>query len=386
MQVKATLNNLRISPRKVRRVASLIRGQAVAHAKIQLEFALQRSAEPLLKLLNSAIANAEHQFQVRSEHLIIKTIYVNVGPTLKRTMPRARGQAEMIRKRSSHITLLLEGQKPSAKVVPKAKKSSSIKKATTKATRSTKKPAKKTAQVWFMSHKVHPIAHRLAIIEDWRSQWFSGRSKKYREYLEQDLRIRELIKSKISDGGIDRVEIIRSRNAVRVRIATARPGLIIGRKGAQIKELEAALKDSYIKTAKKYGNTQVTTNFDFKIDIQEIKEGEIFGQVMAEDIASQLVKRMPTRRVMRFTVQKMMRSPKVQGVKVILSGRLNGAEIAREERWSEGRVPLQTLRANISYGQTIARMPYGAIGIRVWIYRGEVFIKSQSVQPTSVQV
>ena len=224
-----------------------------------------------------------------------------------------------------------------------------------------------------MSHKVHPIAHRLAIIEDWRSQWFSSSGKKYREYLEQDMCIREYIKKKIRDGGIDRVEVVRQRNSVRVRIVTARPGLIIGRKGAQIKELEAALRKIYLTVAKKYNRAADPKGLEFKIDIQEIKEGELSGQVMAEEIATQLEKRMPTRRVMRFTVQKIRRNPKAQGVKVILSGRLNGAEIAREERWSDGRVPLQTLRANISYGYTIARMPYGAIGIRVWIYRGDIF-------------
>lgn len=222
-----------------------------------------------------------------------------------------------------------------------------------------------------MSHKSHPLAFRVGVIEDWRSQWFSARH--YRKYLEQDTKIRAFIKENLKEAAIDRVEITRSRGSVRVRIATARPGLIIGRKGAQIRELEQKLRELYLATERKYERTVNPATLELKIDIEEIKEMELFGQVVVEDIVSQLQKRIQARRALKMTLEKVRRNPKVKGVKIKLSGRLNGAEIARQDWLSDGQIPLQTLRAKISYGQATAHLPYGTIGVKVWIYLGETF-------------
>lgn len=185
--------------------------------------------------------------------------------------------------------------------------------------------------------------------------------------------MRAYIRKHLPDACIDRVEITRSRGSVRVLIATARPGLVIGRRGAQIRELEKALRNIYTAIQRKYKPNAKPTGFQFKIDIQEIKEGEAYAQVLAEEIVGQLERRMRSRRVLRQMLDKARRNPKVKGVKIRLAGRLNGAEIARQEWVSDGRIPLQTLRANIQYGEATAYSPYGAIGVKVFIYLGEVF-------------
>lgn len=234
-----------------------------------------------------------------------------------------------------------------------------------------------------MGHKVHPTAFRLGVIEDWRSQWFGA--GKYRQYLEQDWKIRDYIIKHFRESSIDRVEIIRSRGSVRVVISTARPGLIIGRRGAQIRELEKTLKDLYLQVQRKYEKKASSAAIEIKIDIQEVKEAELFGQIIADDIVTQIEKRMPYRRVIKQALEKARRNPKVKGVKIRVAGRLNGAEIARREWLIDGRIPLATLRAKMTYGQATAYPPYGAIGVKVWVYLGEVFASAAVPEAESSQ-
>ncbi|HCC68467.1 MAG TPA: 30S ribosomal protein S3 [Nitrospiraceae bacterium] len=206
-----------------------------------------------------------------------------------------------------------------------------------------------------MGQKTHPIGNRLGIIKTWDSRWFA--KKGYVELLHEDLAMRKLIKEKLFHAGVPRVEIERAGQKTRIKIHTARPGIIIGKKGAEVDKLR---KDLEAMTAK-----QVS------IDIKEIRKPEIDPQLVSENIAMQLEKRVTFRRAMKKAVASAIRFG-AHGIKVACSGRLAGAEIARSEWYREGRVPLHTFRADIEFGFSEARTTYGAIGIKVWIYRGEV--------------
>jgi small subunit ribosomal protein S3 len=216
-----------------------------------------------------------------------------------------------------------------------------------------------------MSHRVHPKIFRIKGIDDWQSQWFS--KKNYRHNLEQDLQIRAFIKKELKSAIINEVIIRRSSNAVHIIVRAARPGIIIGRGGAGIQELKKQIIAKIFKGKIK--------GIDIKIDIEEIRKAEIQANVIAQAVAEQLERRMPFRRVVKQTIEKVIQSPEAKGIKIFVSGRLNGSEMAREEWLKKGSLPLQTIRANIDYAQVNAHTIYGVIGVKVWINKGEVFNK-----------
>lgn len=223
-----------------------------------------------------------------------------------------------------------------------------------------------------MGQKVNPIAFRLGQIFPWKSRWFS--KNQYQEYLRQDIQIRQFIERKLGRVGIVRIEIERSPSTISVIIHAARPGLIIGRGGAGVEELRGLIKKNLIKSGMPastfYGKRP---KLDLKIEINEVREPEIQAAVVAENIAEQLEKRLPFRRVLKQALDKILENKNAQGAKVMVKGRLGGAEIARREWLSRGRIPLQSLRANIDYSHKNAYTVWGVIGIKVWIYKGEVF-------------
>jgi small subunit ribosomal protein S3 len=211
-----------------------------------------------------------------------------------------------------------------------------------------------------LGQKTHPIGNRLGIVKTWDSRWFL--KKGYADQLIEDITVRKIIKAKLFHAGVSRIEIERMGQKIRVIIHTARPGIIIGKKGAEVEKLRKELEG--------------LTGREASIDIKEIRKPEVDAQLVAENIALQLEKRVAFRRAMKKAVASAMRFGAL-GVKVACSGRLAGAEIARAEWYREGRVPLHTFRADIDYGFTEARTTYGAIGIKVWIYNGDILPESR---------
>lgn len=220
-----------------------------------------------------------------------------------------------------------------------------------------------------MGRKVHPFIFRIGTVNKWKSRWFNR--KKYKELLEQDVNLRDFIMKKLSKASVNSVEIERSANLINIVIQTARPGIVIGRGGSGIEELKAELKKIIRKGNLDVGKTEI------RLEVEEIRQPNSHAAVVAQDIASQIERRMPYRRVMKQTLDKVMQSNGVVGVKVTVKGRLNGAEIARKEWLKKGRISLQTLRANIDYAAATAYTTYGTIGIKVWISKGEVFDKDK---------
>ncbi len=220
-----------------------------------------------------------------------------------------------------------------------------------------------------MSKIVHPYAHRLVTLRDWKSRWFAD-TKKYRDYLKGDVLVREFLEKKLRDMYVSSIEIERSRKATRFIIKTSRPGLIIGRNG----EGATKLKEDILKKMAKLGLQKPE---DFKLEIVEVGNPEADASIVAFMIAEGLEKRMPYRRVIKQIIEKVMSARGVQGARVVLSGRLGGAEIARTEELKRGSIPLQTLRADIDFKRERAVMSYGTIGIKVWIYRGKIFAEKQ---------
>lgn len=212
-----------------------------------------------------------------------------------------------------------------------------------------------------MGQKVNPISLRLGIVKTWESRWFAG--KKYADYIFEDFKIRKFVKEKLHHAGVSKIEIERSTRRVRLRIFTARPGIVIGKKGSEIEKLKKDLEG------------RVTQ--EVLIDIQEVRKPEVDAQLVAENVAMQIERRVAFRRAMKRGVSSAMRFG-AQGVKIICSGRLGGAEMARTEWYREGRVPLHTLRADIDYGITEARTTYGAVGVKVFVFHGEILKKDQA--------
>ena len=207
-----------------------------------------------------------------------------------------------------------------------------------------------------MGRKVHPYGFRLGVIRDWRARWYAE-GKDYAGLLHEDLKIRQFIQNAAGRAGISRVEIERFPNQVSVTIWTARPGIVIGRKGAAVKVLRKELEEM--------------TSKRVSVDVQELTQPELDAKLVAENIVSQLERRISHSRAMKRAVREAMRAG-AQGIKVLCKGRLHGAEMARQAGEREGRVPLQTLRADIDYAQEEAHTTYGRIGVRVWIYKGEI--------------
>ena len=211
-----------------------------------------------------------------------------------------------------------------------------------------------------MGQKVNPIGLRLGIVKTWESKWFGGRN--YAEYILEDYKLRKFIKAKLYHAGVSRIEIERSAKRIRLRIYTSRPGIVIGKKGAEISQLK---KD-----------VEKMTDREILIDIQEVRKPELDAQLVAENVALQIERRVQFRRAMKRGVSSAMRFGAL-GVKIICSGRLGGAEMARTEWYREGRVPMHTLRADIDYGFIEARTTYGIIGVKVFIFKGEILKKDQ---------
>ncbi|OGG66754.1 30S ribosomal protein S3 [Candidatus Kaiserbacteria bacterium RIFCSPLOWO2_02_FULL_45_11b] len=217
-----------------------------------------------------------------------------------------------------------------------------------------------------MTHVAHPYVQRIGVNRDWKSRWFTTDAKKFREYIRADAAIRKLLEKKLKGMSIDTVEIERSQKDLRIIIKTARPGLVIGRSGEGATKLKKEL-DMLLRTLKLIDKPEI------KLDVEEVRSPESSANIVGQMIAEGLEKRLTFRRVMKQTIEKVMANRDVEGVRIILSGRLGGADMARKEELKKGRIPLQTLRADIDFARVTARLPYGAIGIKVWIYRGQVF-------------
>ncbi|KND48607.1 MAG: ribosomal protein S3 [Parcubacteria bacterium C7867-005] len=219
-----------------------------------------------------------------------------------------------------------------------------------------------------MSHTVHPYSHRLGILRDWKSRWFSTKDK-YKEFLRGDILIRGFLEKKLKGFFVSDIEVERSEKAVRVIISTSRPGMIIGRSG----DGATKLRESITKLLNKH--KLLDPKVEIKLDIKEIRSPESNATIVSQMVVEGLEKRLPFRRVMKSTLEKVMANRDVLGVRVLCSGRLGGATMSRSEDRKLGRLPLQTFRADVDYACTKAVMPYGTLGVKVWIYKGDIFDK-----------
>ena len=217
-----------------------------------------------------------------------------------------------------------------------------------------------------MTHTVHPYAHRLGIIRDWKSRWFASDKKSVRDHIRTDEAIRTFLKKRLRGTYLSGIEIERTNTELRVTVSTARPGLVIGRSGENATKLRKELAEVVKKAAP-------ADRRALKLDIVEVRQPETDAAVVAYMVAEGLEKRMPFRRVLKQTIEKVIAAREVEGVRITISGRLGGAEMSRKEELKKGRIPLQTFRADIDFAHEEAYLPYGVIGIKVWIYRGNIY-------------
>ncbi|HLD85924.1 MAG TPA: 30S ribosomal protein S3 [Patescibacteria group bacterium] len=215
-----------------------------------------------------------------------------------------------------------------------------------------------------MGQKVHPKVFRLGIIYSWKSKWFATRG--YQDQLQTDVKLRRWLRKKLKGASVASIEIERGASSLTVNIQTAKPGIVIGRGGAQVEELKKTIKQQFLKPGD-----------SLQLNIQEVANPMLSAEIVAENMALELEKRMPFRRVMKQAIDQAMKAGAL-GAKVMVAGRLNGAEIARTEKLIVGKVPLHTLRADIDYSRTGARTTYGVIGVKVWINRGEILPQSSA--------
>jgi len=216
-----------------------------------------------------------------------------------------------------------------------------------------------------MTHVVHPYSHRLGIIRDWKSRWF-GSKEQYKVFLRGDVLLREYLDKRLKGLYVAGIDIERSEKSLRIIIKTSRPGMIIGKSG----EGAVKLKSDVVKKA---GKLDIKIPEEFKIDIEEVRSPESNAEIVSKMVAEGLEKRLPFRMVLKQTIEKVMANRDVKGAKISVSGRLGGAEMSRKEQVKRGGIPLQTFRADIDFARERATLPYGVIGIKVWIYKGEVF-------------
>ena len=216
-----------------------------------------------------------------------------------------------------------------------------------------------------MGQKVNPKIFRIGQTRSWNSVWFAN-VKNYAGYLKQDILIRKFLSVRLKEGGLDKIEIERAADSIHIAVHTSRPGVVIGKGGAGIDELRNIISRDYIKNKK----TKV------QIDIKEVAKPNLSANIVAQNVAAELEKRVPYRRAMKRNIEQVIKAG-AEGVKVICSGRLGGVDIARRETLTEGKIPLHTIRADVDYSRLAARTTYGAIGVKVWIYRGEVFKKKE---------
>jgi len=219
-----------------------------------------------------------------------------------------------------------------------------------------------------MAQKIKPTALRTGIIKNWKSRWFP-KNLDFKKFLEEDVLIREMIYKKIKNAGIDSIEIERTGNKYKISVKAARPGLIIGRGGKGIEDLTKALEAAL----KKLRAQEVKNKIFISLNIEELKRFDVSASVVSQNVAWDMGKRMPFRRTIKKYLEQVLQNREVRGAKIKVSGRLDGAEIARTEQLAKGRLPLQTLRADIDYGEATAFTTYGTVGVKVWIYKGEIF-------------
>ena len=212
-----------------------------------------------------------------------------------------------------------------------------------------------------MGHKVNPQGIRIGITSDWKSRWFS--KKDFPSQLKEDVKIRERIFKQLKNAAVGGVEVERSVGSVKIIIKTARPGVIIGRGGTGVEDIKKMIKDEFFKQKK----------LNLKVEVEEIKNLEENAMVIAQSVAEQLEKRMPFRRVLKTTIERMMENKRINGIKIEISGRLGGADMSRREWSAKGNLPLHTLRADIDFAKVIAMTTFGVIGVKVWVNRGEKF-------------
>ncbi len=227
-----------------------------------------------------------------------------------------------------------------------------------------------------MSKVVHPYAHRLVTLRDWKSRWFGDED--YKNLLKSDVVIREFLAKKLRGFYVSRIEIERNAKATKILVYTSRPGMIIGRSGEGVSKIKSEM-------VKALHRKNVDIPGDFKFDIVEVTNPDADASIIACSIAEALEKRLPYRRVMKQTIDKIMSARGVKGARIYLGGRLSGAEIARSEQIKRGSIPLQTFRADVDFAREKAHMSYGDIGIKVWIYRGEVFSDNNGSNPNKNQ-
>lgn len=223
-----------------------------------------------------------------------------------------------------------------------------------------------------MSKVVHPYAHRLVILRDWKSRWFAT-NKNYVSQLKADVTIREFLEKRLRGSYVSSIEIERGQKLIRLIIRTSRPGMIIGRQGEGATKLRADL-------LKKIQKEKIVLDGELKIEIVEVAQPEADAKIVSYMIAEGLEKRLPFRRVMKQLVEKVMQVRGVQGARFVIGGRLGGAEISRSEQIKRGSIPLQTFRADVDFARERAHLPYGDIGIKVWIYKGQIFNKDEKQQ------
>ena len=400
----------RVSPQKARLVLDLIRGRGVQEALDTAAFTKKRIAPVVHKLLTSALDNAKYVAGEEGTDLDVDNLYVkqaaaNDAPRMKRIRPAPMGRAYRYQRRLAHIVLSVaerEGaaglvttvEEPGAAPAKTAKAEEGIarrrqgetslrrRKQSAKASQggsrrdkaggeencSEQEEGREVGRRVFerksMGQKVHPYGFRLGINKPWRSRWFSERE--YDKLLVEDVKLKAELREKLKAAGVSSVEIERPGNKLRFLIRTARPGIVIGRKGAEIEKLKTELGKR--------------TNREVFIDIIEVNKPELDAQLVSENIALQLEKRVSFRRAMRKSVDSALRFG-CKGIKVRVSGRLNGNEIARSEWYLQGRLPLHTLRADIDYGFTEAHTTYGVIGVKTWIYRGDIYEQKRRQTP-----
>ena len=371
----AHLKFARIGPRKLRRVADAIRGKTVREALVLLKFAGVFASEPIEKLLRSAVANAENNHDMSSDGLFVTRITVDGGPgggITKRLDPRAQGRANFKRKRLSHVTIavgptraqasaetaLRRGDRAEdARAAPSAGRAARRKPRRNRRREAARNrlPPRARGRKDTMGQKIHPVGLRLGITRTWDSRWFE--KKNYVAWLHEDVAIRKYFGRMTRAAAISRVEIERRANQARVIINTGKPGIIIGKRGVGIDEIRR--------------NLEKLTGKQVQVNVVEIKTIELDARLVGQNIVDQLEKRIAFRRAMKQAIMRTMKAG-ARGVKVQVSGRLGGAEIARTERNHDGKVPLHTLRADIDYAHVEAFTTFGRIGVKVWIYKGEV--------------
>lgn len=222
-----------------------------------------------------------------------------------------------------------------------------------------------------MTHRVHPYSHRLGVLRDWKSRWFSPKAS-YKTHLMGDVLIRNFLEKKLKGFYIADIEIERSAKALRIIISSSRPGMIIGREGGGAEILRQEIKKILLK------NGVLDEKVDLKLDVKEIKNAEANAAIVAQMVVEGLEKRLSFRRVMKQTIEKVMANRDVEGIKLVLAGMITSG-MSRTETLKKGRIPLQTLRADVDYASTRAKLPLGTVGVKVWIYRGDIFASQKQL-------